>query len=568
MTIGDSSSALEAERHETTIDAVLPAELGRQVAARVARAREERVVERIWAKDATLWAGPTAIGSVCPAGTPELADRLGWLTIAERMRAEAAALVAWAVDVDCRDVVLLGMGGSSLAPEVLRRSAPARPAAERRLHVLDSTDPGAIRALEREIDLDATLFVVSSKSGGTIETLSHFAYFWDRSGGDGSRFVAVTDPGSPLEALAAERGFLRTFANDPEIGGRYSALSYFGLVPAALAGFDVVTLLAGAEEAERACRVAEPGANPGLWLGCALGELALGGRDKLTFVVDEPIASFGLWAEQLIAESTGKHGRGILPVADEPLGAVEVYGDDRVFLRLRDRDAPDAAHDAAIEALRAAGRPVLTLEARGAADLGRIFFLAEFATAVAGWALGINPFDQPNVQEAKDATARVLAAGTPQAAAGPVTATFDRVPETISLESLLTEAARAGGSYVAILGYLAPSPQLDDAIAELRRAIRGRTGATTTFGYGPRYLHSTGQFHKGGPRLGLFVELVGDPGDPIGVPGRPFSFGELERAQALGDLQTLLAHGLSACRLTLDGDPAAAVRRLAAEIRS
>ncbi|HZO35987.1 MAG TPA: bifunctional transaldolase/phosoglucose isomerase [Solirubrobacteraceae bacterium] len=522
------------------IAAAVPAELQTAIAARVERAGTERVVERIWDRDATLWA---------PSGTPEVADRLGWLTIAERMRAVAGELTTWAASTGALDVVLLGMGGSSLAPEVLRRSF-----AIEHLHVLDSTDPGAIRALEQAIDLETALFVVSSKSGGTIETLSHFAHFWERSGGDGSRFVAVTDPGSPLEALAAEHGFLRTFAADPEIGGRYSALSYFGLVPAALAGIDIVALLAGAETAETACRETAADANPGLWLGCALGELALAGRDKLTFVVDEPLASFGLWAEQLIAESTGKLGRGILPVADEPLGAVEAYGDDRVFLHLRAGEAPDAAREAALQALEAAGHPVLTLTAGGPEDLGRIFFLAEFATAVAGWALGINPFDQPNVQEAKDATARVLEAGDSEP------------PSTPALAELLADAAPP--RYVAILGYVPPTPAFDEAIVELRRAIRDTTRATTTFGYGPRYLHSTGQFHKGGPAQGLFVELVHDGGEQIAIPGKPFGFAELEHAQALGDLQTLLAHGLGACRLTLDGDPAAAVRRLAAELGS
>jgi glucose-6-phosphate isomerase/transaldolase/glucose-6-phosphate isomerase len=449
------------------------------------------------------------------------------------------------------------MGGSSLAPEVLRRSFGARVHAAHgrssRLHVLDSTDPGAIRELEANIDPAQALFVVSSKSGGTIETLSHFAYFWERSGHNGSGFVAITDPGSPLEKLAAEHGFLRTFANDPEIGGRYSALSYFGLVPAALAGIDIGALLATSAQAEDACQEPEASANPGLWLGSTLGALALAGRDKLTFVVDEPLASFGLWAEQLIAESTGKQGRGILPVADEPLGAIGDYGDDRVFLHVRDERSPDAAHDAAITALKGAGHPVLTLAARGAEDLGRIFFLAEFAAAVAGWALGINPFDQPNVQEAKDATAAVLRSGD------------DSSPATPDLEQLLAQAAR--GSYVAILGYVPPSDAFDDAIAELREAIRRRTKATTTFGYGPRYLHSTGQYHKGGPPQGLFVELLGEQdGAPLQIPGRDFDFARLERAQAVGDLRTLLAHQLPACQLTLVGDPAEAVRRIATDI--
>jgi len=519
-----------------SFEAWVPDALEPKIAARVQRAADEHVARRIWAKDATLWA---------PEGTPEVADRLGWLTIADRVRDEAPEIAAWAQGLGHTYVVLLGMGGSSLAPEVLRRSFGAS-----EMHVLDSTDAGAIRDVEAAIELDKTIFVVSSKSGGTIETLSHLAHFWERTGGDGTRFVAVTDPGSPLDALATERGFLRVFRNDPEIGGRYSALSYFGLVPAVLAGIDIAALLETAGEAEQACQAYDSASNSGLWLGCALGELALEGRDKLTFVVDEPIASFGLWVEQLVAESTGKHGRGTLPVAGEPLGAPEAYGDDRVFLHVRNDDAPDAANAKAVEALRDAGQPVIAVTAHGAEDLGRIFFFSEFATAVAGWVLEINPFDQPNVQEAKDATKAVLAAG-----GGHVDPTEPR--------ALLDQAAPP--HYVAILGYVAPSADLDEAIAELRAAIRDATKATTTFGYGPRYLHSTGQYHKGGPSQGLFIELIADAED-LPVPGQEFSFNQLKAAQALGDLHTLLAHGLPACQLTLDGDPAAAVRAITKEL--
>jgi transaldolase / glucose-6-phosphate isomerase len=520
-----------------TIEASIPAELEGRIAKRIERAAAEHVARRIWAKDPTLWA---------PEGTPEVADRLGWLTIADAMREEAPDLMAWANSLEHRYVALLGMGGSSLAPEVLRRSFGAM-----EMHVLDSTDPAAVLGLERALDLDETIFVVSSKSGGTIETLSHFAYFWERTGGDGSRFVAVTDPGSPLEQVARERGFLRTFLNAPDIGGRYSALSYFGLVPAALAGIDIVGLLEAAGVAEQACQSYDSQANSGLWLGCALGELALAGRDKLTFVVDEPIGSFGLWVEQLVAESTGKQGRGTLPVAGEPLGTPEVYGVDRVFVHLRNEVQPDEDNAGAIAALRAAGAPVLTLQSRGPADLGRIFFFAEFATAVAGWALEINPFDQPNVQEAKDNTKRVLEEGGGDVDPG-------------SLDEVLALAAPP--YYVAILGFLAPSDEFDAAIAELRGAIRDATKATTTFGYGPRYLHSTGQYHKGGPPQGLFVQLLHDGGEDVPVPGQPYTFGTLKHAQATGDLETLRAHGRPACRVLLQGDPAEAVRTLTKEL--
>ncbi len=520
-----------------TIAGSIPDDLEGPIAERVRKAADENVARRIWSKDATLWA---------PEGTPEVANRLGWLTIADCLREESADLMAWAKTLDYTDVALLGMGGSSLGPEVLRRSFGAN------LHVLDSTDATAVRNLAEAIDLKKTMFVVSSKSGGTVETLSHFEYFWDQTGRRGEQFVAVTDPGSPLQELASEHGFARVFSNDANIGGRYSVLSYFGLVPAALAGIDVVALLESAAVAEQACHSFDSTSNSGLWLGCALGELSLRGRDKLTFVVDEPIASFGLWAEQLVAESTGKEGRGVLPVADEPLGAPEVYGDDRVFVHLRNGDDPDEGNEKAVTALAEAGHPVLTMQTTGGpADLGRVFFFAEFATAVAGWALGINPFDQPNVQEAKDNTKRVLEEGVDDVDPG-------------SLKELLSAAAPP--HYVAIMGYVAPSDEFDAAIAELRGAIRDSTKATTTFGYGPRFLHSTGQYHKGGPNQGLFVQLIADSLPDVPVPGKPYSFTTLKNAQAVGDLQTLRSHGLPACQVRLEGEPAEAVRNLIKEI--
>jgi glucose-6-phosphate isomerase len=408
------------------------------------------------------------------------------------------------------------------------------------LHTLDSTDPGAVLAVERAVDIDKTLFIVSSKSGGTIETLSHMRYFYERTGGDGSRFCAVTDPGSPLIDEARERGFRRVFENDPDIGGRYSVLSYFGLVPAVLAGVNVEAMLRQAQVAEQNCQqYASPEHNSGLWLGCVMGELARHGRDKLTYVVSEPIASLGLWIEQLIAESTGKEGMGILPVADEPLGDPDVYGDDRVFAYLRNEDEPDEELDAKIEALGRAGHPTTTGRVvGGASDLGRIFFMTEFATAVAGWALGINPFDQPNVQEAKDNTARILKEGLPEEDPG-------------SLEDLLAKAEPP--KYIAILGFVTPSQEYDEAVTELRTKLRERTRCTTTFGYGPRYLHSTGQYHKGGPANGLFIQLYQRGSDDLEIPDAGYSFEHLKNAQALGDMQTLRAHGLEVVRIEVDG---------------
>jgi transaldolase / glucose-6-phosphate isomerase len=524
-----------------TIEAWLPDELEPAISARARAAVEAEVAQRIWRKDDTLWG---------EHGAPEVGNRLGWLTIAETLREALPDLQAFAkqaVDDGLTDCVLLGMGGSSLAPEVLRRSFGDQQGGLR-LQVLDSTDAAAVHAVEDSIDVDRTLFLVSSKSGGTIEPMSMFKHFWSRKP-DGKHFVAITDPGSGLADLAREHDFRHVFLNDPDIGGRYSALSFFGLVPAALMGADVEALLDGAGQAEQVCAHYETAGNSGLWLGLALGELASHGRDKLTFVVDEPISSFGLWVEQLVAESTGKQGKGILPVADEPVGAPEAYGDDRVFVHLCSGDT----NDEAVARLRDAGHPVVTLAVGGPEDLGRIFFFAEFATAVAGWVLGINPFDQPNVQEAKDATNRVLEEGGAD------------VADATDLSELL----RSGPpSYVAVMGYVQPTPGFDAAVGELRAAIRDATRQTTTFGYGPRFLHSTGQLHKGGPKTGRFLQLIHDGPDDVEIPGEPYTFTTLKHAQADGDLATLRAHGLPAERVTLRGpDAAAALRELTTKIK-
>ncbi|MGH2741189.1 MAG: bifunctional transaldolase/phosoglucose isomerase [Thermoleophilaceae bacterium] len=539
-----------------TIQSSIPDELEPPLIEQVKEARSEAVAKRVWQRDESLWGGP---------GVPEIGNRLGWLTISEKMLEHAPELNEFVEQANAdgfTDAVLLGMGGSSLGPEVIRRSYGQIPGALR-LQVLDSTDPGAVLAVERAVDLETTLFIVSSKSGGTIETLSHMRYFLERSGGDGRRFVAVTDPGSPLVDLAHERGFRHVFENDPDIGGRYSVLSYFGLVPAALAGVNVEALLHRAQVAEQNCtHFDESASNSGLWMGIAMGELAAQGRDKATFVVSEPISSFGLWVEQLIAESTGKHGKGILPVAGEPLGGPDAYGHDRVFAYLRDPENADPETDAKIEALARAGHPTVTVAVHGPADLGRIFFFAEFATAVSGWALGINPFDQPNVQEAKDNTAKILAESLAPVRAEPGPSRTAGLPELEpgSLDELLDGAAPP--HYVAIMGYVQPSEEFDDAVDDLRVRIRDRTKATTTFGYGPRFLHSTGQYHKGGPPNGLFVQLVHDGTEDAEIPEAGYGFRHLKNAQALGDLQTLRNHGLPAVQVRLEGDPADAVRRI------
>jgi transaldolase/glucose-6-phosphate isomerase len=535
-----------------TIRASIPDGLEPRIAAGVKEATAAEVARRIWQKDPTLWG---------PPGTPEVADRLGWLTVADQMREAADDLEAFAEEMrleGCTDVVLLGMGGSSLAPEVMRRSFEAgqRKAGYPELHVLDSTDAGAVRALEAAIDLEHALFIVSTKSGGTIETLSLFRYFWSRRP-DGRAFIAITDPGSGVEALAREHGFRRTFLNDPNIGGRYSALSFFGLVPAALMGADIGGLLDRAGVAEQNCLTFDAAdANSGQWLGLAWGELALAGHDKLTYVINPPLESFGLWVEQLIAESTGKHGKGIVPIVDEPLGEPGVYGDDRAVLYLRHVEDPQESVDEAVDALARAGLPVITRATHGPTDLGRLFFFAEFAIAVAGWVLGINPFDQPDVQEAKEKTAQVLetdAPDPPDAGDGELRALCDGL---------------APPHYLAILGFVQPSPAFDEAVAELRAAVRDATRASTMFGYGPRYLHSTGQLHKGGPPTGRFLQLIHDSEPDVEIPGASYTFNRLKHAQAAGDLETLRSRGRPAERVTLTGDdPAAALRELTTRIR-
>src|SRR5512133_4050164 len=547
--IGAKREAIVTQR-PPSIDASLPDEdVEPRVAKRVKQAAEEDVARRIWRKDDTLWG---------PAGQPEVANRLGWLTVAEQMREELDDLQAFAAgvrDEGVKDVVLLGMGGSSLAPEVIRRSFGEQ-AGWPSLHVLDSTDAGAVRSVETAIDLDHALFLVSTKSGGTIETLSLFKHFWSLRS-DGSSFVAITGRGSGLEKVAAEHGFRRTFLSDPDIGGRYSALSFFGLVPAALMGADTAGILHAAAVAEHNCQSCESGdVSSGLWLGIGWGELAEAGRDKLTYVIDPPLQSFGLWVEQLIAEATGKQGKGILPVVDEPVGAPDVYGQDRTFLHLRNGEHPDEATDAKVAALREAGHPVIVREISGPEDLGRIFFFAEFAIATVGWVLGINPFDQPNVQEAKDATNRVLAEG----AEDQPDATDDE------LRSLL--GGLGAPSYLAVMGYVEPSGDFDAAVSELRQVIRDATRSATTFGYGPRFLHSTGQLHKGGPPTGRFLQLVHDSGPDVDIPDADYGFTRLKHAQAIGDLETPRAHDSPAARVTLEGDdPAAALRALTERLR-
>ena len=520
-----------------TVDAAFSQSHAEAVHERIEWARREQVARRVWGKDYTLWGSEP----------DEIADRLGWLTIAEQSLEHLTDVEEFVEEVRAEgftDCALLGMGGSSLASEVMRSSFPDPREGFLALHVLDSTHPDAVAGLAERLPLETTLFVVSSKSGGTLELRSFLAYFLERAG-DPTHFVAITDPGTALEREAGEKGFRAVFAGSPEIGGRYSALSAFGILPAALMGIDVRALL---ERAERAVHATQPSLaseqNAALWLGCTLGELARRGRDKLTWIVDEPLGSFGLWVEQLVAESTGKQGTGIVPVAGEPLGAPEAYGEDRVFVHLRHSDEPDTEAEEKLAALAGAGHPALTVAFADALDLGAQFFLWEFAVAVAGAVLSINAFDQPNVQEAKDLTAQTIEAYVREGS-------FPDEDDGPPLEELLHDVEP--GSYVALMAYLPPSEENDRALERLRVDIRDRHRIATTVGYGPRFLHSTGQLHKGGPASGVFAQIVDPhPREGVEVPGAGYDFAALVHAQALGDGQALRSRGLPFTRTSLD----------------
>jgi hypothetical protein len=480
------------------------------------------------------------------------------------------------------------MGGSSLCSDVLRLTFGAVPD-HPRLHVLDSTDPATVSATEAAVDLPHALFIVASKSGTTPEIAVFQRYFFHRieqirPGRAGEQFMAITDPGTALERGAAKARFRKVFLNPADIGGRYSALSYFGMVPGALMGVDVLRLLARAERMAQACGASAPLAgNPGLRLGATLGALAKAGRDKVTFVCSPKIASFGYWAEQLIAESTGKESAGILPVEGEALGAPDVYADDRVFVHLALAGAGDGATTAKLALLAEAGHPVLTITLTDRYDLGAEFFRWEFATAVAGAVLGVDPFDQPNVQESKDNTKRLLAEfkatgklpeGEPVAAFGPVRlyaqgATAAAVGSAGTLtEALLAHLGRlATGDYVALTAYLQPTPEHAAALDRIRLEIRDRRRVATTVGYGPRFLHSTGQLHKGGADHGVFLQFTADDAADLPIPGEPHSFGTMKAAQALGDVQSLQSRDRRALRIHLAGPIDAGLRQVADALR-
>jgi transaldolase/glucose-6-phosphate isomerase len=536
-------------------------ELQPAVDSQLAALQKEEAGRRLWAKDSTLWSSD-------PGKREEIRDRLGWLSVADKMLEHASEFRQLALDGRVySDVVLLGMGGSSLGPDVLRNTFGAAKG-HPKMHVLDTTDPATILSIRRKIQLGKTLFVVASKSGETTETLSHFAYFWDqvqksgKGGKPGHQFAAITDPGTSLEKLAKEHGFRWIFTNPPDIGGRYSVLSYFGLVPGALMGANVAELLERATEMASSCADSVPAdSNPGVWLGAVMGRLALQGRNKLTLICSPKVATFGYWVEQLLAESTGKEGKGIVPVEGEPLGRPPVYGADRLFVYIRmDADAPNRA----VTALEKAGQPVVTLTLRDTLDLGGEFLRWEVATAIAGSILGIDPFDQPNVQESKDNTKRVLAK-------------YKSAGKLPSAESTAAARARTGvkgliarakpSAYFAIMAYTARTATSEAAISAIRTAVRDSTHLATTAGYGPRFLHSTGQLHKGGPKTGLFLQIVQQDTQDVPIPGQPFSFSILKQAQSLGDLQSLSSRRLPVLRVTLGKEPAAGWKALVAAVR-
>jgi transaldolase/glucose-6-phosphate isomerase len=521
------------------------------------RVEKEKFVERIWKKDTTLWKNDDAHKKI-------ISNALGWLTVAQTMQKNAQDLVEFANSVkgDFDNIVVLGMGGSSLCSEVTRRVFGPK-AGWPKLLILDSTVPDAVRNLERQLDLGRTLFMVASKSGTTTEPHVFHEYFYDRVKsvkGDqaGDNFIAVTDPDTQLVKDATRDKFRKIFINMADIGGRYSALSYFGMVPAAISGVDVVTLLDRAVHAGHVAATASPKKNPPAMLGTILGSLALHGRDKLTLITPAPLDTLGLWIEQLIAESTGKEGKGILPIAGEPQLAARDYGDDRVFVAVRMRGSDLTGQ---LKELTDAGHPVVDQILNDAHDLGEIFFTWEFATAVAGALLGIDAFDQPNVQESKDNTKALLAHAAPE----------QDLVKAGSAEAAERVAALLGSvkphDYVALTEYIAESADRDKVIADIRKAIAGELHVATTTGYGPRFLHSTGQLHKGGPPNGVFLQITAETGEDISIPGEPYTFGTLVHAQALGDYQSLVKRGRRALRIRVGADVDADLKWLANAVR-
>ena len=522
---------------------------------------EKKIISRIWEKDHTVWR----------PDPDEITNRLGWLESPASMMSEANRLEAFANQVREEGIthaLLLGMGGSSLAPEVFRNTFGVKDGFLD-LSILDTTDPDAILSRLQDLDLSRTLCIVSTKSGGTVETLSLFRYFYTEMVRDvgteeaGKHFIAITDPKSKLTEMAETCRFQTVFLNDPNIGGRYSALSFFGLVPAALIGLNVLNLLERAQETASLCRstaLSGIGANTGAYLGVILGELALRGCDKATVILSSGIEGFGDWLEQLIAESTGKEGKGILPVMGESIEPPDHYGKDRFFVYIK--LAGDDNRDDQVDALESAGIPVIRLLMKDPYDLGTQMFLWEMATAVAGHCLNINPFDQPDVESSKVLARKIIAEyenedGFNQEAPSEMTADV--------LEQFLGRAEPH--DYICIQAYIHPTQDTDSLLQKIRERIREKYATTITLGYGPRYLHSTGQIHKGDAGRGLFIQLTSDAIQDVSIPEEPGSkqsnitFGVLNMAQAMGDRQALLDGNRRIVRFHLGQDVVLNLRR-------
>lgn len=582
---------LQSDERKTTGDRMIApvsiAALGQALSARVEALVETWHVEgkagTLWSADASLWTGA------------DEADWLGWLTIVDRMLDDPGRLEDLDKQIkheDIAHVVLLGMGGSSLGAEVLSAVVGTNQEAPT-LHVLDSTNPDQIARLERNIDRARTLFIVASKSGTTLEPDILRAYFFARVtetvGADaaGGRFVAVTDPGSELEAVAKSDGFRAVFHGVPDIGGRFSVLSNFGMVPAAAIGLDTTALLSVASEMVDACTAeVPPDANPGILLGLVMGAAAAQGRDKLTLVASPPVATFGAWAEQLVAESTGKNGLGLIPVDREPLNDPTVYGDDRLFVYLRLDGRADPAQDAAVDALENAGHPIVRLALAAPEHIVQEFFRWQIATAVAGAVMGVNPFDQPDVEASKSISRALMAS-------------FERTGTLPSEKPILQDAGLAlfadarnadylrqtapddsllgflrahldrlsHADYTAFLAYLDRTDAHADALNRMRVYIRDTRRVATCVGFGPRFLHSTGQLYKGGPDSGVFLQITGDPETDLNVPARSYTFGTVNAAQARGDFDVLAERGRRALRVHLGADVAGGLRTLEKAIR-
>jgi len=557
--------------------------LDKDVQAKLKELRQTDFVRRLWAKDPTLW-------HTDPIHQKIIRNALGWLHITEQQMHHLPRIKGLAESVRTagfKHALLLGMGGSSLCPEVFRMTFGVVPGYPE-LHVLDSTVPAQVRSFEKRVDLAKTLCIVASKSGTTTEPLVFCRYFFERMRkvkGDraGENFIAITDPGSLLEKLAQESKFRDILPGVPDIGGRYSALSNFGIVPAAIMGVNVEHLLYRAERMRHSCdSCVPPEDNPGVVLGVVMGELAKQGRDKITFVTSPAIWDLGAWMEQLIAESTGKEGKGIVPVDDEPLGPPEVYGQDRLFAYIRYTAGADVAQDAKVAALEKAGHPVIRIELADLINLGEEFFLWEIATAVAGSLLGINAFDQPNVQESKDYTKNFLddykknghlPEEEPILTASGVKIYGDATNrQALKGVSTLEDALKAhlarvqAGDYFAVNAYVERTDASHQALQAIRLRVRDRKKVATTLGYGPRFLHSTGQLHKGGPNTGVFIQITSDDAEDLPIPGEPYTFGVLKAAQALGDFFSLTKRNRRTIRVHLGADVNAGLKKLQAAV--